>query len=90
MTGESIGRDWDRERMEILRGISYDNLEAGGSLAANLSGFADSSDPELVVRWQIVENVSPANTKTVTVRVIAARQVVGQRKEITLTTIRGD
>jgi hypothetical protein len=41
------------------------------------------------VRWRIADNATPATTKTITVRAIATRRVVGQRKEITVTTLRG-
>jgi hypothetical protein len=41
------------------------------------------------VRWTIVDNTTPVRTKTITVSVVVDRQVVGDRKNVTLTTIRG-
>jgi len=99
MQGNAMGADFGStgaiavERMEILRSTSYGNLPAGGDLASDVSAggvdYFDNSDPDYTVRWQIVDNVSPDDTKTITVRVTAVRQVVGNRKGVTLTTLRG-
>jgi prepilin-type N-terminal cleavage/methylation domain-containing protein len=95
MQGNAVGGDFGTvgavgvERMEVLRASDYASLVAGGSLTANVTNYFDDTDPEVTVRWSITDNVTPVGTKTITVRVIANRQVVGQRKEITLTTIRG-
>lgn len=77
------------DRMEQLRAEEYSVLAAGGSLQTNATGYSDISDPDLTVRWSIVDNTTPPRTKTIEVRAIATRQITGQRKEITLTSIRG-
>ena len=77
------------QRMELLRNVPFDNLTAGGSLTGNTTGFFDNSSAGFVVRWRITDDATPPSVKTITVRAIAMRQVVGERKEITLTTLRG-
>ena len=95
MQGSAVGADFGWvgavgvERMELLRADDYFNLPAGGSLTANVAGYFDTGTPGVTVRWTIADNVTPARTKTITVVVIADRQVVGDRKNVTLTTIRG-
>jgi prepilin-type N-terminal cleavage/methylation domain-containing protein len=76
------------QRMELLRAIDFYGLTAGGGLSTNISGYSDTSDPDFTVRWQIVDNASPATLKTVSVRVIATRTAIGRQKETTLTTVR--
>lgn len=93
--GNAVGADFGSggalgvERMELLRSQPYSALAAGGGLTSDVTGYFDTSDPGYRVRWQITDNVSPANTKTIEVRVIANRQVVGNAKSVTLTSIRG-
>ncbi len=95
MQGNATGADFGSvgaiavERMEVLRSQSFVNLPAGGSLTVSQAGYADLSDPEYIVRWRVTDNATPPTIKTITVRAIAVRQVVGLRKEITLTTLRG-
>jgi prepilin-type N-terminal cleavage/methylation domain-containing protein len=99
MKGNAAGADFGSagaiavERMEVLRSTRYTDLDAGGDLNsdATVAGvdYFDNSNPEFTVRWLIVDNVAPADTKTITVEVTALRQVVGQRKGVTLTTLRG-
>ena len=95
MQGNAVGGDFGSvgavavERMELLRSTNYASLTAGGSLTANVTNYFDLSNPEVTQRWSITDNTSPVGTKTITVRVIANRQVVGERKDVTLTMIRG-
>jgi prepilin-type N-terminal cleavage/methylation domain-containing protein len=95
MQGNAAGADFGSvgaiavERMELLRSVNFSGLPPGGSLTTNVNGYSDLSDSEYIVRWRVADNASPPTIKTITVRVIAVRQVVGQRKEITLTTLRG-
>ena len=95
MKGNAAGADFGSvgaiavERMELLRSQTFGSLTAGGNLASNVTNFSDVTDPEYIVRWRIQDNATPATTKTITVRAIATRRVVGQRKEITVTTLRG-
>jgi len=94
MRGNTVGADFGVvgavavQQLEELRAVEYDSLVAGGNLDVNETGYCDTSDPDYVVRWQIVENVSPVDTKTIQLRSIALREVVGQRKEVTITTLR--
>ena len=95
MQGNAAGADFGSvgaiavERMELLRSLDFGALPAGGGLTSSVNGYSDLTDPEYIVRWSITDNGTPPATKVVTVRAIAVRQVVGQRKEITLTTLRG-
>jgi len=95
MQGNAVGADlgWvgavGVERMELLRAEDYDNLPAGGSLTTNVTGYFDTGTQGVTVRWTITDNTVPARTKTITVLVVADRQVVGEQKNVTLTTIRG-
>src|SRR2546425_13294387 len=76
------------DRMELLRATDFYSLPAGGNLGSNVSGYADTSNPRYTVRWQIVDNATPATVKTISVRAVAARQAMGNAKEITLTSLR--
>lgn len=76
------------ERMEVLRATEFDTLTAGGSLTANQTGFFDTSDPDFTVRWEIVDDATPPTQKTIRVRALANRQVVGLPKEVTLVSLR--
>jgi prepilin-type N-terminal cleavage/methylation domain-containing protein len=95
MQGNAVGGDFGSvgavavERMELLRATDYFSLPAGGSLTSDVTNYFDLSNPDVTQRWSITDNTTPAGTKTITVRVIANRQVVGDRKEVTLTMIRG-
>ena len=96
MQGNAVGADLGTvgavavERMELLRSESYGVLTTGGSLSGNVPGYFDNSHPAVTVRWTIVDStVGPVTMKTITVRALANRQVVGERKDITMTTERG-
>ena len=95
MQGNATGADFGSvgaiavERMEQLRSQGFVNLPAGGSLTVGQTGYSDLTDPDYIVHWRITDNATPPTIKTITVRAIAVRQVVGERKEITLTTLRG-
>ena len=95
MQGNATGADFGSvgalavERMEQLRASSFVSLAAGGSLTVSQTGYSDTSDPDYIIRWRITDDATPPSVKTITVRAIAVRQVVGERKEITLTTLRG-
>ncbi len=75
------------ERMERLREIDYEDLTAGGSLTSNAGGFFDASAPNLLIRWEVVDNTVPANTKTVNL-VAEIQAVTGPRRRVSLTTLR--
>ena len=76
------------DRMELLRASDFFSLPAGGSLSSDVSGYSDTSSSRYTVRWLIVDNGSPATEKTISVRAIAARQAMGNAKEITLISLR--
>ena len=79
-------------RMETLRALAFTNLTAGGSLTSNVSvggvAYFDASNPEFIVRWEILDSATPAGGKRVTVRALALRAVSGMPKECSLTTLR--
>ena len=97
--GNAIGGDFGQmgaiavERLEQLRAESYysANLPPGGSLTSNVTGYFDDSNPDFLVRWTINDNIVRADTKTIAVRAIVLGTVTpgGQRKQITLGTLRG-
>ena len=95
MQGNATGADFGSvgaiavERMEQLRSQTFVNLPAGGSLTVSQTGYSDLTDPDYILRWRITDDATPPTLKTISVRAIAVRQVVGERKEITLTTLRG-
>ena len=76
------------DRMEFLRTIDFNSLTAGGSLVSDVGGYADTSSPDFVVRWQITDNAAPSTVKTLNVRVIASRSPIGLPKEITVSSLR--
>jgi len=99
MRGNAAGADFGSagaiavERMEVLRSTHFLDLDAGGDLTSDATvgsvDYFDNSNADFTVRWQIADNITPANTKNITVRVQAVRQVVGNQKGVTLTTLRG-
>jgi len=76
------------DRMELLRSTDFSSLTAGGSLTTNVSGYSDTSNPSYTVLWEIVDNGTPATEKTISVRAVVARQVIGNAKDVTLTSLR--
>jgi prepilin-type N-terminal cleavage/methylation domain-containing protein len=78
------------ERLELLREQDYDDLSPGGSLTANATGYFDAADPEVLVRWTIADNATPPETRRITVRAVALRQLSGPARSLTVQTLRGD
>ena len=76
------------ERMELLRSLTFSSLDVGGSLTSNVPSYSELSNGEFEVRWQIATSAGLSGSKAIDVRVVALRQVVGQPKEVTLTTMR--
>jgi hypothetical protein len=89
-SGADMGRvgSIDVRRLEILRASGFSSLTAGGSLTSNVTGYFDTSVPQYTVRWTVADNATPPTVKTVTVRVLDTRTIVGAAKEITLVTLR--
>ena len=71
-------------RMERLRQTPFKTLNAGGSLTSNVTGFVDASDPTYLVRWTVVNDATPPVLKTIQVRALARKAIVGLPKEVRL------
>ena len=76
------------ERLELLRATGFNSLTAGGSVTSNVTGFFDTSNPDVTVRWTITDNASPATLKTIAVRAIATDSPMGLPKQTDLVTVR--
>jgi type II secretory pathway pseudopilin PulG len=76
-------------RLELLRNAPAYSLIPGGSLVSNVAGYSDTSDPDVVVRWEIVDGGGPAGVKTIRSMAIAVRQVYGRQESVQLATLRG-
>ena len=88
--GSDMGRVGARAnaRLELLRATPYYALTPGGNLASDVSGYFDASDPDVLVRWEIIDGGGPTGTKTLAVRALATRQVVGPPSSTVLRTLR--
>jgi len=88
--GADMGRIGARAtaRMELLRTTPFHDLDPGGSLVSDATGYFDASDPDVAVRWEIIDGGGPTGTKTIAVRAVAARQVIGEPNSVELRTLR--
>ena len=81
------------DRLEALTQVAYQDLTAGGSIAADIGGFSDTFDvngdgsDDYIRRWEITDLGS---AKRIRVRVISTLDVVGPRKEATYVTLVAD
>jgi hypothetical protein len=75
-------------RMESIRAEAFYNLTPGGSLTTSVSGYSDVSDPQWIVRWEIIGGGGPMATKTLHVRALAPTWAAGSPKQVDLTTLR--
>jgi type II secretory pathway pseudopilin PulG len=75
-------------RLETLRSGDFDDLIAGGSVTTDVAGYFDASDPDFIVRWEILDSGGPAGIKSIAVRATARRITSGLPKSVELTTIR--
>jgi prepilin-type N-terminal cleavage/methylation domain-containing protein len=100
MQGNATGADFGSvgalavEQMETLRSQPYSTLAAGGDIATPTAGYTMTVTDFQVnitytINWEIVDNASPVGTKTITLRAVADRQLVGRPKEVVLTSVRG-
>ena len=100
MQGNASGADFGTvgalavEQMETLRSQPYSTLAAGGDIDTPTVGYTMTvADQQInityTMNWAIVDNASPVGTKTITLRAVADRQVVGVAKEVVLTSVRG-
>jgi len=91
---DAVGADMGRvgaratARLELLRSMPYSDLEPGGSLASNVTGYSDTSDPEATVRWAIVDGGGPTGTLTIAVRAVATHAAIGRPSSVELRTLR--
>ncbi len=77
------------DRMEQLRQELWHNLDTGGSLTSNVAGYFDDSDPDFLVRWQVSDNASPSQTRSITVRVLPFTDQSGPRRSLEISSMRG-
>jgi prepilin-type N-terminal cleavage/methylation domain-containing protein len=79
------------QRIEILRSKDYDSLFPGGSVTSAVTGYVDTRDPEVEVRWSIVDNsTNIPGTKIIAVRGIRRRVGSGPAGQVTTITLRGN
>jgi len=81
-----VGAEAER-RMELLRRTPFNAIAAGGSLSSNVSGFSEAR-PGVIVRWTVAATGTPPNAKTIAVRALSDRRVIGLAKEATFSTRR--
>ena len=77
------------DRMEQLRQELWRNLGTGGSLTSDVAGFFDDSDQDFLVRWQVSDNGSPSQTRSITVLVLPLTDQMGPRRGVEITAMRG-
>jgi type II secretory pathway pseudopilin PulG len=75
-------------RMEALRAAAFHQLSPGGSLTSDVAGYSDTSDPEIVVRWKIIDGGGPPGSRTIRLIAFATSQLPGQMRSVELTTLR--
>ena len=75
-------------QMESLRAEPFHHIVAGGSLTSSVAGYSDTSDPEVVVRWQVVDGGGPTGTKTIRLLAFAVSELSEQTRSVELTTLR--
>jgi len=75
-------------RMESLRATAFHALIPGGSLTTNVTAYSDTTDPGVVLRWEIVDGGGPTSTKTIRLTALAVSQLSGKPKSVELSTLR--
>ncbi len=75
-------------RMESLRATAFSDLVPGGSLTSSLASYSDTTDPDAIVRWEIIDGGGPTDTKTIQLIAFAETQLYGPRKIVELSTLR--
>lgn len=80
-----------QDRLEDLTDITYDTMAAGGdagSIATSVTGYFDNPSPIYLRRWEIDVDAPVTGMTTIRVRVISARQLIGEPKECTVVLAR--
>ena len=75
-------------RMEALRASTFQGMAPGGSLTSNVTNYSDTTDPDVVLRWEIIDGGGPTDTKTIRLIAILVSQLSGRPKSGELTTLR--
>ena len=81
-----VGAEAER-RMELLRRTPFNTIVAGGSLTSNVSGYSEARSG-VFVRWTVEASGMPPTSKTIRVRALSDRRVIGLAKEVTFSTRR--
>jgi type II secretory pathway pseudopilin PulG len=80
-----------QDMLEDLTDINYDAMAAGGdagSITADETGYFDTPEPGYLRRWEIDVDALVAGMTTIRVRVISARQLIGDPAECTVVLTR--
>ena len=75
-------------RMETLRATAFHNLIPGGSLTSNVATYSDTTDPDTVVRWEIIDGGGPTDTKTIRLVAFVVTPLAEHRKSVEISTLR--
>jgi hypothetical protein len=75
-------------RMESLRAEAFHALTPGGSLTSNVSGYSDTSDSQVILRWEIVDGGGPSGTRSIQLVAFRLSQLSAQPSSVLLTTLR--
>ena len=74
--------------MESLRATAFHDLIPGGSLTSDIAGYADTTDPDAVQRWEIIDGGGPTDTKTIRLIALAVTPLPEHRKSVEISTLR--
>ena len=75
-------------RMEALRALAFQNITPGGSLTSNVTNYSDATDPDFVLRWEIIDGGGPTGTRTVRLIAFVTSQLASQPQSVELTSLR--
>jgi len=75
-------------RMESLRAEPFHTLTPGGSLTSNVSGYSDTTDPQVILRWEIVDGGGPSGTRSIQLVAFRLSQLSAKPSSVLLTTLR--
>jgi hypothetical protein len=75
-------------RMESLRAEPFHTLIPGGSLTSNVSGYSDTTDPQVILRWEIVDGGGPSGTRSIQLVAFRLSQLSAKPSSVLITTLR--